>query len=401
MAILPKPEESGSSRPLSAGRQKKTLPSKRRSGYSSYLWIFIPFLLVIVLTSALVLRRVEKKRLQAIDSSAKSESIIPVEVIDIQTRDIPRFIRSSSVIRAWQKAVILSEVSGKVKSITAKVGNYLTPGSPILKIDDEMLQYALEQAEAQVLQLEANREISNKNFERKKALFNNNVISELEFDIVRAKEKADQALLDSAKASLKITRRNLRETLITSPINGILAERAIDIGTNVAVGTKVATVVDIEKVKIKVGVSERVIAKIKEGQPVKVETDAYPGKIYSGTVYSVGTKADDFTLAFPVEIMIINNQGFILKPGMTARIAIKTGIYAAAVSLPQEAVVENGGQHYVWTVNSGRSNKVQVQPYDLVGSQIVIQSGLEPGQLVAVSGLERLFEGSRVQIIED
>ncbi len=401
MPILPKPEEQNSLKPESAKHKKMRSTRKKRSRRNIFLWILVPGLIIVSLGAALTLRIIEKKRLQSLDASAKEESIIPVEVFPVKTGDISKFIRSSGVIRAWQKAIILSETAGKVESISAKVGDCLEIGAPILKIDDEMLRYTLEQAEAHVHQLEANRETSRKEFERKKALFKNKIISELEFDLIRAREKADHALLDSAKASLKIVRRDLRESLITSPIRGILAERFVDIGTNVARGTKVATVIDIERVKINAGLSEKEIAKIKEGQQVEVETDAYPGKIYSGTVYSVGTKADDFTLSFPVEIVVYNNHNLILKPGMTARIAIKTGTYSDAISLPQEAVAERNGRYHVWTVNSGRAHKVPVTPIDTLGSKIVIKDSLKPGQYVVVSGLERLFEGSSVHIIKE
>jgi membrane fusion protein (multidrug efflux system) len=198
-----------------------------------------------------------------------------------------------------------------------------------------------------------------------------------------------------------MARRDLRETLITSPIHGILAERTVDIGTNVSLGTKVATVVEIDRVKIRVGVSEKEIAEIKEGLGVSVQTDAYPGKSYIGSVYSVGTKADDATLSFPVEIVVVNNQGAVLKPGMVARAAIKTGTYENAISLPQEAVMENEGRHFVWTVKADRAHKVLIIPIDLVGSDIILKDGLKPGQLVVVSGHERLFEGCRVQIIQE
>jgi len=366
----------------------------------TFLWVAIPALVFCLITVLLVSRNLERKRLQALESSARAAAVLPVKFIEIRPGDLPVHIRDSGVIQAWQQAIIMSEVSGKVKYISAKVGDRLEPGFPILKIDDEMLQYAVEQAEANVLQLEANHETSKGEFMRKKTLFRDRVIADFEFDIARAKEKADRALLKSAHASLKKVRRDLRETLISSPIKGILAERLVDIGTNVAIGTRVATVVDIERIKIKIGISEQEIGKIKEGQEVSVETDAYPDNVFVGTVYSVGTKADDYTLSFPVEIVVTNDRDPVLKPGMVARVAIKTKTYENVYSLPQEAVLNNNGRHFVWTVSNGTSHRVAIEPIDLVGSNIIVQNGLKPGAHVVVSGHQRLFEGSSVQVIE-
>jgi membrane fusion protein (multidrug efflux system) len=381
--------------------RNKSPAGKKRERTRNFLWIGLPCLLLFIVVVLISSRIIERKKLQALDSSAKAESIIPVKIMKVQPGPVTKYIKSSGVIRAWQQAVILSEVMGKVKSISAKVGDLLDPGSPILKIDDELLQYAVEQAKAQVLQLEANMETSISEFERKKSLFQKKVISELEFDLVKAKEKADRAMLDSARAAFKIARRDLRNTLIKSPLRGILAEQTVDIGSNVGVGTKAATVVDITSVKIKLGISEKEIGKIMEGQTVAVETDAYPGEKYAGSVYSVGTMADDFTLTFPVEIVVLNNQGLILKPGMTARISINIGSYPSAIALPQEAVIEENAQSFVWTINSNHAHKVYLSPADIIGSQVVFTEGLDAGRLVIVTGMERLFEGVSVQVTNE
>lgn len=381
--------------------QSKAQARQAHSRRQRYLWIGVPVLILLVIVALLMSRNIKRKRLQAMDTQARTESILPVKVMEAKTEDLLRQVRCSGIIKAWQQAIILSEVAGRVKSISAKVGDLLQPDAPILKIDDEMHKYTVEQAEANVLKLEANRTTSRRELKRQKSLFKNKVIADYEFDIAKAKEKADLAMLNSSKASLKIARRDLRETLITSPIEGILAERFVDTGTNVTPGTRVATVVETNQVKIKVGISEKEIGEIKEGQEVSIETDAYPGQKYTGSVYSVGTKADDSTLSFPVEIVVNNIQNPVLKPGMVARAIIKTGIYSDVMALPQEAVLNKNQQPFVWIVDNGTVHKVLVTPTTVAGSQIIINSSLKPGALVVVSGLKRVFEGSRVQIMEE
>jgi membrane fusion protein (multidrug efflux system) len=381
--------------------QSKAQARQAHSRRQRYLWIGVPVLILLVIVALLMSRNIKRKRLQAMDTQARTESILPVKVMEVKTEDLLRQVRCSGIIKAWQQAIILSEVAGRVKSISAKVGDLLQPDAPILKIDDEMHKYTVEQAEANVLKLEANRTTSRRELKRQKSLFKNKVIADYEFDLAKAKEKADLAMLNSAKASLKIARRDLRETLITSPIEGILAERFVDTGTNVTPGTRVATVVETNQVKIKVGISEKEIGEIKEGQEVSIETDAYPGQKYTGSVYSVGTKADDSTLSFPIEIVVNNIQNPVLKPGMVARAIIKTGIYSDVMALPQEAVLNKNQQPFVWIVDNGTVHKVLVTPTTVAGSQVIINSSLKPGSLVVVSGLKRVFEGSRVQIMEE
>lgn len=383
--------------------QSKLLQIIRRftlQGRAERLWILLPALLALLLVVLLASRIIERKQLQSLDVAAKKHTTVPVKALKLQARDIVRSIQCSGVIQAWQKAVILSEVAGKVISISARVGDQLEPGSPILKIDDEMVQYAVDQAEAKVLQLQATYATSSRELERKKSLFSNKVVSAFELEIAKAKSQVDQALLREAQALLNIAQRELRETLITSPIKGILAERTVDIGSNVGRGTNVATVVEVDRVKIKVGVSDKEIAEIRIDQKVQVQTDAYPQEHFAGSVYSVGTKADDATLTFPVEIILDNNQPSVLKPGMVARVTIDTGMYSDALSLPQEAILGTDQQHFVWTVCDGTACKAFVTTKALVRSDILVAEGLQAGQHVIVSGHEGLYEGCPVQIIE-
>ena len=363
------------------------------------LWIIVPLVLVFLFVCLIAGRAIKKRALQRTDTSSKTENLIPVKVVKAKPGNVSRFIKYSGIIHARQLARILSEVSGKVKSINAKVGEPLEPGDPILKIDDEVLQYTVEQAEATVLQLEAAHDVSKKDLARKKNLFEKKVISEFEFDAAKAKEKTNRAILQSAKASLKIAKRELRETLIKSPLKGILAERTVDIGSNVVLGTMVATVVAIDKVKIKIGVSEQVVTRLQKDQEVLIETDAYPGEQYKGVIDSVGTKADDKTLSFPAEIMINNDKDPILKPGMVARTTINTDNFSNVISLPEEAIFDNNGNYYAWIIENNTAHKIKIIPSSFVGTNVVISKGIKPNQIIVVSGRERLLEGSRVQII--
>ncbi len=365
------------------------------------LWISTPGIFVLIMLCLILWRGYARSVLQARDEADKKADVFPVKVMPVEHNTIPRYIKHSGVIHAWQQAVIFAEVGGKVKAISAKVGDVLEPGQQIVKLDDEMLTYGVDQARANALQLEATYETSKREFERKRSLFKNKVISDFEFDIARAKMKADRARYDGARAALKIAQRDLRETSVSSPIRGVLAECVVDLGTNIARGTRVATVVDIERVKITVGISEKNISNIRKDMPVRVYTDAYPGKTYSGSVYSVGTKADDRTLTFPVEIVLPNSQGPVLKPGMVARVEIQTAIYNNAVSLPQEAVLQEGARCFVWTLSGETAHRRPVDPVDIIGSRMIIAGDLAEGSLVVVSGQDLLVEGCDVSIIED
>ncbi len=378
----------------------KTFSKTRSAGKRNKVILAAVLVLIVLIIATLSARIQKRKKLQALEKSEKTEQAFPVKVTEIHYSDIASFVRSSAVIQAWQEAVVSSEVSGKVKTLYAKVGDRLEPGAPILKIDDEMLQYRLEEAQAKILQLEANHQYSNNDLRRKEELFKGKIISLYDLELARAKEKSDQGLLASAQAALKIARRTLRETLIKSPFSGILAERFVALGSNVVTGQKIAVLVDIDRVKIRIGATEKEWSVIREGQAVKVTTALNPGKIYTGSVYSMGLKADDATLTFPVEIVVWNNQEPLLKPGIFARVEIQTEMHRNVIIVPGEIVSKASDSSFVWAVESGRAKKIAVEPGAVVDSSIIIKKGLNPGDRIVTLGQENLFNGSPVKIIE-
>jgi len=262
-----------------------------------------------------------------------------------------------------------------------------------------LLKLKVRKARALVTQLEGHYLTSTRDIARKEALFQDGVISELDLDLAKAKEKADRGLLEGAQVSLKIAQRDLRESTIRSPIKGTLAERLIDIGTTVSPQMEVASVVDASKVRIRIGVSEKEIHKIKKGQGVKVHLDAFPQEEYQGTVFSVGTKANENSLTFPVEVETINNREPKLKPGMVARLKIQMGNHSQVVVIPQEFILNEEGNLFVFVIQDSVAHKVKINTGSIINSEVIVEEGLSPGDLLITVGSHTITEGTRVKTL--
>ena len=339
------------------------------------------------------------KKSESKDLSASGIDVAPVtvvEVTEITLKDITEYIKSNGVVQAWQEAAISPEVTGKVKSIFAEVGDDLATGDPIFKLNDELLQLQVEKARALVTQLEGNYLTSKRDLTRKEKLYKDGVISELDRDLAQAKEKSDRGLLAGAKASFKIAERDLRETTIKSPIKGNLAERLVDVGTTVNPQMKVASVVATSKVRIRIGVSEKEIHKIRKGQDVAVSVDAFPRDEYQGTVFTAGMKANESSLTFPVEIALSNNREPSLKPGMVARIKIQTGKYDRVVSIPQAVILTEGDTAFVFVERDGVAHRMNIVPDRTIDSHTIVEEGLSPGDLLITVGAQTITEGEKV-----
>jgi RND family efflux transporter MFP subunit len=359
--------------------------------------IVITIAILLIIPILFLLNRGRDRKSGVPQDESISEAIATmVEVETISTRNILEFIESNGIVKAWQEAEISPEVSGKVKTTHAEVGDYLKSGDPIFKLDDELLKLKVEKARALVTQLEGHYLTSKRDIARKETLFQDGVISDLDLDLAKAKEKADRGLLEGAQVSLKIAQRDLRESTIRSPIKGTLAERLIDIGTTVSPQMEVASVVDASKVRIRIGVSEKEIHKIKKGQGVKVHLDAFPQEEYQGTVFSVGIKANENSLTFPVEVEIINNREPKLKPGMVARLKIQTGNHSQVVVIPQEFILNEEGNLFVFVIQDSVAHKVKITPGSIINSEVIVEEGLSPGDLLITVGSHTISEGTKV-----
>jgi RND family efflux transporter MFP subunit len=360
--------------------------------------IALTIVILLIVSFLFLLKRGRERETKDLQNGSLNEAIASVvEAEKIVPRDILEFIDSSGVAKAWQEAEISPEVSGKVKSILAEVGDYLKSGDPIFKLNDELLRLQVEKARSLVTQLEGNHLTSKRDLSRKEMLYQDGVISELDLDLAKAKEKADRGLLEGAKTSLKITQRDLRETTIRSPISGSLAERLIDIGTTVLPQMKVASVVDTSKIRIRIGVSEKEIHKIKKGQQVEVYVDAFPNEEYQGTVFSVGMKANESTLTFPVEVEIVNNREPIL-PGMVAHLKIQMGNHSQVIVIPQEFIIIEEGKSFVFVARDGVAHKAKITIDTTIDSQVIVKDGLSPGDFLITVGSRTISEGMKVTI---
>ncbi len=170
----------------------------------------------------------------------------------------------------------------------------------------------------------------------------------------------------------------------------------MDVGTTVNPQTKVASVVDTGKVRIKIGVSEKDIHKIRKGQDVTVSVDAFPRDAYQGTVFTAGMKANETSLTFPVEIVLLNNREPSLKPGMVARIKIQTGKHNQVVSIPQDVILTEGDTSFVFVERDGTAHRINIVPDRTIDSHTIVDEGLSPGDLLITVGAQTITEGEKV-----
>jgi membrane fusion protein (multidrug efflux system) len=337
------------------------------------------------------------------------EKTVPVEIETASTGPIEETMELTGWIKANQVVDIASKVPGRVESLSV-ISNEGTPinleegvevkkGQELASIDHDI--YLAEVAAAKANVQAAEVEIADAEREKKRmvALYEGGSATEQNKDKAVTAAEMAMARLSSAEANLELAEINLRESAITSPIDGIVTAKHIDVGNLIKAGDRIVTVADIKTVKVIVAVAERYSEEILAGTPARIKVDALPEKVFTAKVYSIYPALDEQTNAVQVEIRLENDQ-LLLKPGMFARVTLITKQKDNTVVVPRDVVL--GGKidpYYVYVVDSNTAHKTFVQIGITQADKYEILDGLKPGQMLVVNGMSFLKDGTKVEIV--
>jgi RND family efflux transporter MFP subunit len=315
----------------------------------------------------------------------------------VEQQEVIEWIRTVGSVSADKSVTLSSEVGGTVAEILAEVGDPVTKGMLLARLDDERFRIARDMAKAEMEKAAASLENSKREAERHVQLFEDNVTSESYVEQVRLKVSTDEAQLKAARASLAAAERDLEDTRIVSPIGGEIGRRHIEIGELVQPGTPLFDIVDIAHVEVIVQISEREITRVYKGQDATIEVDGYPGIVFHGTVNTISAEAESATRTYPVEILVINDRVEKLLPGFIGSVKIRGRTFENAIILPENVVVSREGRPVVFVIENNRASMRTVEIGFADRGEVLISKGLKPGEQVVITGQEPLRDGAVVQ----
>ena len=304
---------------------------------------------------------------------------------------------------------VAPRVAGRLQEIDVRLGDRVTMGQRIAKIEDYELVEQVKQAEAAqevsqatIRQREADLRLAETNVDRSRDLFERKILAKQTLDDNEARWQAALAQLDLAmaqntqsKARLDELRITLDNTVIRSPVDGFVARRAADPGAFVSQSAPIVDVVDITRVRLIANIVERDLKELRTGNATRVEVDAFPGETFTGRIARVSPVLDPATRTAPIEIEIPNGT-FRLKPGMYARVGITTGTKKEALVVPTNALVDLGGRRGVFLPRNDTAvfRTVQVGLEQQNVSEVL--GGLSEDDQVITTGSAALRDGDRI-----
>lgn len=304
---------------------------------------------------------------------------------------------------------VVPRAAGRLQEVTVRLGDQVTRGQRIAKIEDQEVQEQVRQAEAAfevsratIRQRDADLSLAKTNVERARNLFQRQLLPQQTLDDNEARYQAALAQLDLARAQntqsqarLDELKINLANTNILSPVDGFVARRAVDPGAFVGQNAPVVDVVDIRRVRLVVNVVEKDLRQLKLGDSAVVNVDAFPGETFTGRIARVAPVLDATTRTAAIELEI-PNPGFRLKPGMYARVNITTANKKDALVVPAAAVVDVNGRRGVYLATEGGTASFRAIRVGLEEDQrIEVLEGLQAGDTVITTGAAGLTDGAR------
>lgn len=366
-------------------------------------------------------------------SAAPKPEPLGIAMATVESRSIDRYLRVTGSLLADEQAEVSTEAAGRVVETPVERGARVAQGAVLVRISAAETSAQLQEAEANAAQIEARLGLAGgqpfdpkrvpdvmnaqasvdwaeAEFGRIGSLLEQKVVSRSEYDqrktqVEAARQQyrmahnvAEQSYrsLEAARARVALARKALADTSVRAPFSGLVAERLVSIGDYVTRGTRVATVVRVDPMRIELTVPEQSVSLVKVGQPVRIAVDAYPGESFTAKIRYVSPSLRADQRALTVEAIAPNADGR-LKPGLFATASIQQPPSAPALLVPAAAVETVSGTSRVYVVKGEKVEEHIVTTGEAVGQQLEITSGLAPGDIVAADPKGRLVDGAAVR----
>jgi RND family efflux transporter MFP subunit len=344
-------------------------------------------IVVFVFAAIVVVLLNNKAKLQAKEKSVIKDAYY-VSVDKAEATKITEDLSLIGTVMAYNDVNVLSETSGRITQVFAKIGDYKPAGSVLVQVDDELKKAAL-------ILAQANYDKSKKDYERFVELHKQKSATDAQLDGARLNYV-------SAEAQLIVAKRQLDDTKVKTPISGVITSRPVDVGSTLQGApqpTLVANVVDVSRLKIKLNVPESIVFKLKVGDYVEASTQVYPNVKFNGRVETISAKGDE-AHTYPLEIVITNDGKHPLKAGMFANVNFTTLERDQVLSVPREAIIGSIKDPKVFVVENGIAKLKQVVTGASFGTKIEIINGLIENEIVVVSGQNSLRDNIKVEVLK-
>jgi len=343
------------------------------------IWAVVASLLLIIIIPKIKVGSDNASEMTKANSPKRKTA---VNAIIIKTKSIQNKIFSNGTLISNEEVELRSEISGKITKILFDEGQPIKKGTVLIKINDAELQATLKK------NLSKESLARDKEY-RVKQLFNKNLTSQQEYDNALSE-------LNSAEADVEYIKAQLDKTEIRAPFNGVIGLRSVSEGSYISPASKIATLQNINPIKVDFSVPQKYFGVVKAGKTILV-TIASTEKTYTGKIYAVEPKIDENSRTVQARAVIPNDRSE-LTPGAYVEIDLVLQDIKDAIMVPSEAVVPDVQGEKVFVYRNGIAIPLVVKQNIRTENEVQIVSGLNVGDTVIVSGIIQLKPNAPVKL---
>ncbi len=341
---------------------------------------------------------------------------------------------------AYDEVTVSSEAEGRVEEVLADIGDRVGKGQTLARVSPVEFQLSVDQQRAALRQARARLGLgendgelkdvrlaaevkkaaadltdAEQKYKRAQSLLETSVIPRQQYDEAEARYKAAKATYDMAaqqvenmrasmqqtQASLDLANKRLRDTQIRAPFAGHVKAREVTVGQYLKIQTPVMTIVNIDPLRARLNVPEKMSPWVRVGREVKLSLEAFPGREFTGRISRINPSVEEKNRTFEIEALVANHAAE-LKPGSFAKATIQSDKIDQILVIPHSATSYLFGAYKVFVIQGATIKEREVKLGDRLGDLVEIIEGLQTGDKVVISmGGPQLKDGLEVEIAPD
>lgn len=318
-----------------------------------------------------------------VSSPAKTDNGTVVEAAVVKTSKLAQGITAVGSLRSDESVVIRPEVAGRIAEILFQEGKPVRKGATLVRFDTSVQKAELQQAEA-------NLNLNKNKLDRAIDLQKKGFISS------QAKDEAENNFR-VAQASYDLASAKLTKLEIKAPFSGTVGLRSVSVGDYIRDGQDIANLEALDPLKVDFRVPEIFLKQVASGQSLQVNLDAFPNQAFEGKVLAINPLLDANGRSIVIRA-VVKNADARLRPGMFARVRLLTSDVQDAMTIPEQALLPQGEEFYVYRVTDGRAARIKVEIGQRREGVVEILRGVTKDDVIVTAGQLKIRDGAPVKV---
>ena len=331
------------------------------------------------------------------EAKVHEEKVMNVKIGVVEQKSLRPYVETIGTLKPFEEVIISSEVDGIVKNLRVSEGSPVSKGMTLVEINETDYRLEVKRAEAALRQAEASLANAKLEYERKAALYKEELVTKQQFDDISARQALAEGELDRARASLSLAKEKLLKTKIYSPLQGAVREKKVTTGDYVKNGSQLLWIVKADPIKLQFTVPEKEVGKLRKDQDVMFKVDSFPDLEFKGRVNAIYPSLEERTRTLQVEALVPNRDAK-LKPGLFAKVTLYTAQTRDIIVVPITAVLYEDSRVKVFVADGDRAKERPVKIGSKYGEYVEILEGLQKDETVVVVGQNNLAEGVKINV---